>query len=215
MQHGRVLRVAQGARQTVRATVQPAAGYSRLVWLLKRSLWVMIALVMVAVIWVAADNTGDRGARMVFSQNGEAVDLSKNIMEQPHYQGVDSNNQPYTVTARRATQREDETVFLEEVTADMLQNNGQWMALKSNEGIYDDTKKILNLSGKINMFAADGFEFRTEEAQIDLNTGIATGNVHIEGQGAPGTLTADSFSADNNTKVIRFNGSVKMTLYPR
>ena len=64
------------------------------------------------------------------------------------------------------------------------------------------------------MFYDGGYEFRSDYAQVDIKEGAAYGDSPVEGQGPMGTLTADSFNITERGKVIRFNGSVKMTLYP-
>jgi len=169
---------------------------------------------MVAVVvWVASDNTGDKSGRIVFSSVSHKENMQP-VMEKPRYQGVDVHNQPYTIIAERAVQQDANTVTLETLNADMTQQNGKWLALNAASGVLNMQTKQLALAGGVNLFADGGYEFRTDHAHVDIQKGDASGDAHIEGQGPPGTLTADSFSANSHEHVIRFNGSVRMTLYP-
>ncbi|MDX1975627.1 MAG: LPS export ABC transporter periplasmic protein LptC [Rickettsiales bacterium] len=209
----RVVRVARRSKTESRKS-GTVSHYTRIVWALKRFLWALLVLMIVAVIWVASDDGSSKGGRIVFSTGLTSADETQPRMDKPHYQGIDENNQPYTITATQAVQKTANTVVMDDVTADMLQNDGKWIALKSKVGEYNTDERSLVLSGGISLFADGGFEFRTKEAIMHMKTGITEGNSHIEGQGAPGIITADRFTMDNKQHIIRFNGSVRMILYP-
>lgn len=186
--------------------------YTRLVALGKRMLWVLVALMLIVVVWIVSDNTGDNGSRIVFSSISK-MEALQNVMLKPHYQGVDADNQPYTVIADKATQRDKDSVDLENITADMLRGDGKWLALKAKSGQLNTASKQLLLEGDINLFYDGGIEFETSRANIDIGRGAAYGDKPIKGQGPMGTIKAKSFEVSDHGKSIRFNGSVRMKLY--
>lgn len=186
--------------------------YTRFVILGKNFLWVLVALMIVLVVWIASDNTGEGGSRVNFSNIRQSANL-QNIMQKPHYQGVDARNNPYTVTASTATQQDKDTVLLDTLRADMMNKNGAWTALNAGAGVLNTATKILEMSDGVEVFYDGGYQFRTARAHVDIDQGTATGDLPIQGQGPVGTLEAKTFSILDHGNVIHFNDSVRMVLY--
>lgn len=187
--------------------------YTRFVALSKHFLWVVAAAVIALLVWVASDNSGENGTRIIFSNAQKTEKPPQNVMNHPHYQGVDAQNRPYTVIADTATQVDASHVALVAIRADMTMTTGAWLALNAGSGMLNLTAKQLELKDAVDMFYDGGYEFRTDHAHVDIQKGSAYGDAPVEGQGPLGTLKADSFSVENRGQVIRFNGSVRMTLY--
>jgi lipopolysaccharide export system protein LptC len=191
----------------------PAVRYTRRVSFLRIILWMLVTFTISALVWIASDNSSsESGIRVVFSNIPKSENL-QNIMVQPHYQGVDGKNNPYTVMADQAIQLDKENVALEKVRGDMTTGKSAWVAINADKGQINITTKQLELNEHVNMFYEGGYEFRSNHAHIDIQNGSAYGDLPIEGQGPPGTLTADRFEISEHGAVIRFKGSVKMTLY--
>ena len=72
----------------------------------------------------------------------------------------------------------------------------------------------MELDGGVNIFSDEGYEFRTERAEIDIDANTAWGDQPIEGHGPLGILNADTFRLDNATGLLLFEGSVRMIVYP-
>jgi lipopolysaccharide export system protein LptC len=189
--------------------------YTRLVALIKHSLWLLVAGMVGIVVWIASDSS-DNGSRLVFS-NATPKDMNvESTMVKPHYQGLDAKNQPFNVIAEKATQIDKDTVLLENINADMLQSQNSkdtWLALTAKEGKLDTKTKEMLLSGGVALFYEGGYEFRSDHATVDVQKGAASSDAKVEGQGPMGTLTANAFSAEDHGRVIRFNGSVRMKIY--
>lgn len=193
----------------------PVQRYTRFVMFGKRFLWVLVAGLVGLVIWIASDNGGENGTRLVFSSATKNENL-ENIMVSPHYQGLDSHDKPYTVIADTARQIDKDTVVLSNISADMLtsrQSTDTWMALTAKEGTLNTKTKKMKLTGGVSLFYEGGYEFRSDHADVDIQQGTAYGDALVEGQGPLGTLTAKGFSVSDHGEVIRFNGSVRMKLY--
>jgi len=206
-----VMRIMQ-SRVRVTKIVAPVTRYTRFVYLSKVFLWVLVVAVIAIVIWIASGHSGVGPPRMIVSSVPHADNL-QNIMLKPRYQGVDVHNQPYTVVADKAVQKDKDTVTMEVIRADLMRHNGSWLGLNSATGELNTQTKQMLLNGGVSLFADGGYEFRTDHAQVDIQKGSAYGDSHVEGQGPPGTIEADGFSMDNHEHVIHFNGSVKMVLY--
>lgn len=186
--------------------------YTRFVAFSKSFLWILIVAMIALVVWIASDNSGENGARMVFSNISKSEDL-QNVMVKPHYQGVDANNRPYTVLADSATQIDKDNVSLVNIRADMLMGNGNWIAMNSGTGALNLATKQLELKDSVDIFYDGGYEFRTDSAHVDIKQGMAYGDAPVEGQGPLGTLKSNSFKVENRGERIYFNGSVRMKIY--
>lgn len=132
------------------------------------------------------------------------------------FSGFDDKEQPFTVTADMATQRpgEKNRVELQRPKADITLQDGTWLALTAKVGYYDRETELLDLAGAVNLFHDEGFEVRTEKAQVDLRNGVASGDLPVESQGPSGTLTAEGFRVLDKGDTVIFTGQSKMVLYP-
>ena len=191
----------------------PIARYTRFVVFGKHFLWVMTALVVALLVWIATGNSGDSGRRMVFTNMPAQMNILQNVMENPRYQGLTTHGEPYTVLSNKGTQIDDDTIALDVVRAEVAQRDGTWIALNAKNGVLNIKNKHLELTGGVNVFYNNGYELRTDHAFVDIAEGAAYGDSYVEGQGPSGTLQADQFEVLKRGQVIRFSGSVKMKLY--
>ena len=132
------------------------------------------------------------------------------------FSGFDENQQPFTVTADMATQRpgDKDRVELQKPKADITLEDGTWLALTAKVGYYDRQTERLDLEGDVNLFHDQGFEVRTERAEVDLKAGIASGNLPVQSQGPSGILTSEGFRVIDDGETVIFTGKSKMILYP-
>ena len=135
-------------------------------------------------------------------------------MKNPRFESVDSDNQPFTISAVEAVQLDSDTVQLIQMKADIAMNDGAWIALEAKQGALQLGKKRLYLKGDIQILSNDGNEVNTQEAYIDLADGSATGRLPVSGQGTMGSLKADSFTISGEGDVLTFVGNVHLVLYP-
>lgn len=188
------------------------AQYTRYVLLGKNFLWILSAGIITLVIWIASNNNADNGGRMVFTNVPKSAELDS-IMQKPRYQGVDVHNRPYTVEADSALQQDKDTVVLDNVSADMINDNNSWVALKSGSGILNTATKQMELLKGVEVFYEGGYQFRTDHAHVDIAKGTVTGDSNIEGNGVAGTIQSKRFSIEERGNIINFNDSVRMLLY--
>lgn len=128
--------------------------------------------------------------------------------------GVDEERRPYVVTASSATQASTlaREVDLTEPKADMVMNDGAWVALSSATGVYHRDKRTMDLDGDVSIFHDSGAEFHTTRAQVDLATSAAAGDEPIQGQAPAGTIVAEGFRIYDRGAVILFTGKAKVIL---
>jgi lipopolysaccharide export system protein LptC len=197
-----------------RARPRQKKWYSRFVQMMKFILpAVALALVILVIAWPYLQSN-DLSFRLNFAalNAGQTEDPS---MVNPRFLGIDKDNQAYSITAdlaRKLTEK-DADVELEMPKADIALEDGTWLVLTAENGIFKRLKKTLDLTGAVNLFHDSGFEFRTAKAQIDLESGTATGNVAVRGQGPFGDIYAEGFRLTEKGKTILFTGKSKLIIY--
>lgn len=189
--------------------------YSRFVGLMKLMLPLSAtALVAIVITWPYLSGRED-GIPLSFASVG--LGLDENVfMTNARYMGSDDKDQPYTLTAEIITEEEgaNDAIHLTKPQADIMLNDGSWLALTANSGILLRESEQLFLEGQVNFFSDAGYEFRTSRAEINLASKRVHGEEPIEGQGPFGILNADSFRFENQGNTMFFEGRVRMTFYP-
>ena len=151
------------------------------------------------------------------------IDVSRISLDQaeslsmlnPRFDGLDENNRPFSVTADLAMQENGQAdiVDLELPKADMTLVDGTWLAIQAKSGRYFRAAERVELMGDVILFHDQGFEVRTEFAQVDLKSGIAEGDQPVEGQGPTGTLVSEGFRIQDNGERVFFTGKSRMMVY--
>ncbi|MGB1547287.1 MAG: LPS export ABC transporter periplasmic protein LptC [Alphaproteobacteria bacterium] len=169
------------------------------------------ALVVLVAFWPQLrDRTGE--FRLHFtslgSQEAETVQMIN-----PRFLGIDALDRHYTITAGRATQLDDSRVNLENPKGDMTLEDGTWIALSANTGIYHKEQQVLDLAGGVNLYHDSGYEFHTEQASIDFQQGTAAGDTATTGQGPIGHIEAEGFRVFDRGDRVLFTGKARLVLY--
>lgn len=135
----------------------------------------------------------------------------------PRLQGIDSEQRPFHITAdlgsRSKTEGGDEVYDLTNPKADIVLKDGSWIALNADDGVFESQSNILYLTGNVNLFHDQGYEFQTSAAQVNLETSTASGDEPVDGQGPFGILNAEGFRVLESGERIIFTGPARMTVF--
>ena len=150
------------------------------------------------------------------SQNANKVAKFEGMqMKNPRYLGTDSKNQPFVVTANLAHQKnsDDSIVILDDPKADISLEQGGGIFIGAKTGYYHQREQRLTLTGQVDVFEDRGYEFHTQQAQIDLAKSQAFGSDPVEGQALKGSFSAENgFHMDKNTRIMTLIGKSKILL---
>ncbi|OSQ50121.1 LPS export ABC transporter periplasmic protein LptC [Thalassospira alkalitolerans] len=176
------------------------------------------ALMALVVLWPQIEQVQESGFRLGFSATPD--DLMENVaMSNPRFFGVDSNRQPFTVTAMEAVEEPENDerpahMHLDTPQADITLEDGTWIALTADEGFYTETDGLLDLVGTVNLYHDQGFEIHTQQAEIEMDLGNAKGHEPVDGQGPFGTIKSDTgFELEDKGAVIRFLGNARLVIF--
>lgn len=139
------------------------------------------------------------------------------VMNNPRFRGSDNQGQPFVVTAERATQDPEDAkqVTLDRITADITLNDGAWLSLAANSGLFNSDMQLLTLHGDIAVYSDRGYEFHGINAEVDLTTGVIASDDKVWGHAAFGSIQANGMRVYDRGKAIVFINGVKTTLHPR
>lgn len=124
-----------------------------------------------------------------------------------HFDGVDKNNQPYTLTAKEGTEFKEGTLELKKPELVIHLSSGQTVTLTANKAIFHKEQQKIELIDNVVLTHTTGFKFKTEKAWIDMTTSTAFGHDPITGTGPQGHIFAKGgFSLAKNGEKVSFIG---------
>lgn len=175
---------------------------------------VAVGLIALIFLWPQiAEQTADLGMQFfgIDQSTSDAMQLSN-----ARYQGVDAENQPFTVTADgvRQAQVDAEEVLLTKPKADIMLSDQSWAALTAENGRFNRETQQLTLTGDVSFFHDLGYEFRTNSATVDMAKGEAEGPDPVDGQGPFGQVEAEGFKVFDKGARILLTGKSKLLIYP-
>ena len=158
----------------------------------------------------------ERQFSLGFGVSANAREAADPGMLNPRYIGIDDGNMPFSITADLAKSGSGKsgTVELEMPKADVVLEDGTWLVLTAESGVYSRDEKNLALSGAVNLFHDSGYEIRTERATIDLDRGAASGETRVDGHGPFGELRSEGFQLESKGRKIHFTGKSRLVIYP-
>lgn len=188
----------------------------RLVTLLRVTLpLAALLLAALVIVWPKLQNHERSGFKLAPSST-DSKEVEQLTMVKPRFVGLDSKQQPYTVTAFSATQDHPgaDIIRLDHPQADITLDGGAWATVTALSGNYAQKDQILDLKGDINVFHDSGYEFHTEQAELDLAHNTIDGNVPVTGHGPGGTIDAVGFTIIDRGQTVLFHGPAKLVINP-
>lgn len=215
-------------------SVLPNRQYSRFVSTMKLLLPGLAIIVFLSVIIVTSMQNDDETFSV--SIPTESIVSEEEEMAKPEMTGFDEKGRPYNVTA--ATAVKDNTnqniIHMEQVSgwmlmeAETVQTNNDEAAdlfntnslleaadpenqlkISSNAGTLNSESELMDLSGNVVMTIGTQYQIVTEAASINMKNRQARSQKETAVTLDWGTVDADSFEADSDTKTVVFIGNVR------
>jgi len=189
-------------------------GRSRFVATMKYILSGLATLLLVAVVaWPEFSSDEDR---FRIPQAVGPIGTSRPQVLNARVLGVDSKSRPFQITADTSALKNEEGrefYLLEQPKADIVLEDGSWVALTAIDGEYEEDTRFLYLVGNVNVFHDAGHEFSTPKARFNLGDRSASGDDPVEGLGPLGTLQSEGFRIFEGGDRVLFTGKAEMLVY--
>jgi lipopolysaccharide export system protein LptC len=187
--------------------------YSRLLGLAKIVLpGTGLAILAVALLW--QDIMPQAVSGRALPQLGLEA-LRRHEMSAPKFVGADEKNRPYQVEAKsaRLAHAKSDTVILEQPKANITLESGNWVAVTSRDGEFNQKTRIITLTGDVQVFHDANYTFKTERATFDTAKNRAWGDRPVFATGPKGTIESTGFRIEDKGQTIIFVGKTKVLLH--
>ena len=125
--------------------------------------------------------------------------------------GVDRENQPYVVTAKKGYQDKEtaDLVHMEDLTGTFKRKSRQPFELFSKTGLYHSKAKTMDLEGSVRIVEEGRFTATMEKAHVELESKNLVSNVPVVVEMDAGTINANGLQVSNDGNNIKFLNGVK------
>jgi lipopolysaccharide export system protein LptC len=139
------------------------------------------------------------------------------VVQNPRYSGVDSKNQPYTLSAIMARRPGGiHNIYdLDKPQGELTLQSGNWLYGKADYGRYDQDTRKLWLGGNVQLFHDKGYQFTSDETQVDIEGNFAWGEKPVLIQGSFGEIRGQGFRLldDGTTLIVKGPASAILSLH--
>ena len=175
-------------------------------WLLPTGALLLLASIA---LWPEIDRAKD-SARIAFQRM--AGEVGGAHMTDARYHGIDDHGRPYTVTAATAQQDGPDRINLTRPKADITLQDGTWLMVHSQLGVYLQHSGQLDLSEAVTLYRDDGTTMITASASVDMKNGAAASAEPTHAEGPFGTLDSQGFTLTDTGTAVQFAGPAHLVL---
>ena len=144
----------------------------------------------------------------------EKIDGSINqVLVKPIFMGLNKKEQPFKVTASKATRfkEETDTFYLENPIGEILIDNDKYY-LSGNNGVYDKNIQELKINGDVKFNNNLDLKFSTTEVFFDFKKQILFGEKAVSGYRNNTKIDSQGIKILNKENKIIFTGKTKLLL---
>lgn len=154
------------------------------------------------------------------------------------YRGLDGRDRPYMITADEAQQvgppqpgpaqqaetqqggraggtkvaAPDDRINLVRPVADSLGQNGGWIRISAENGVYMQRSQLLDLDRDTTLYRDDGIMMTGPDADLDLRRGIVASRDWVHAEGPFGVLDAQGYLLSQRDGLAQFRGPARLVL---
>jgi lipopolysaccharide export system protein LptC len=192
-----------------------AARHSRLVRVLRVAVPAAVILSMTTIVFISIVNPFRiLATKLPVDMGNLVVDGSKIIMETPHWSGFSSDQRPYDMWAKTATQDRNDPDHVELATlrAKVLMEDQSTVTMDARTGLFDTKSQMLDLRKDVFLQSSTGYEARLTSALVDIANGTVASDEPVDVKLLNGTLRSDRLRVKEKGDVVLFEGNVLMNL---
>jgi lipopolysaccharide export system protein LptC len=187
----------------------PGGRHDKNIWLARRLLPVLIAVLGVAMLFAPLMLRGE--VSFVLAKESVAIAQERMKVIAAVYRGEDSKGQAFTLSAGSAVQSssKDPVVRLKDLSAEINLADGP-AKITAEAGRYDMDKEVVSVDGPVRFATSDGYALDTRDVAVGLKTRqIASGGA-VSGQMPLGRFSAGSLKADLGARTVVLEGRARL-----
>ena len=193
-----------------------AKRHSARVRLMRKAVPALVVAAMAFIVVASVFNPFRILSKLPIDISNLAIQGTRITMESPHLSGFTSDQRPYELWAKSATQdvSDPNNVELHELRAKVQMEDKTGVTMDARNGLFDSKTQLLDLKDDIFLQSTTGYEARLTQASVDLGAGSVTSDEPVAVKLLNGTLDAKSLRITEGGSLVRFDGGVTMVLIP-
>ena len=204
---------AQQLRSRRQHFAAPGGNHDKLIQFLARALPMGVGIVVALMLITPLSPRGE--ISFLLDRNEVAVIQERLRVDNALYRGQDAEGRPFSLTADEAVQRSsaEGVVRMSDIVARLLMAEGP-ARISAEGGQYDIDAERIDVTGQMEMQAADGYWMTARGVSVDLDEKTVTGAGGVEGAIPAGTFSADRMTADLAERTIILSGNARGRMEP-
>lgn len=193
-----------------------AKRHSGRVRLLRKAVPAAVVAAMATIVIASVFNPFRILAKLPIDIGNLAVSGTRITMESPHLAGFTSDQRPYELWAKSATQdvADPNNVELHELRAKVQMEDKTGVTMDARNGLFDSKAQLLDLKDDIFLQSTTGYEARLTQASVDIAAGAVSSDEPVAVKMLNGTLDAKNMRITEGGALVKFDGGVTMVLIP-
>lgn len=193
-----------------------AKRHSARVRIMRRAVPAIVVAAMATIVIASVFNPFRILSKLPIDISKLAVQGTKITMESPHLAGFTSDQRPYELWAKSATQdvSDPNNVELHELRAKVQMEDKTGVTMDARSGLFDSKTQLLDLKDDIFLQSTTGYEARLTQASVDLGAGTVSSDQPVAVKMLNGTLDAKTLRITEGGSLVKFDGGVTMVLIP-
>ncbi|QZD86913.1 LPS export ABC transporter periplasmic protein LptC [Qipengyuania psychrotolerans] len=204
---------AQQLRSRRQHFAQPGGSHDKLVGFLAKALPMGVGVLAALMVITPLSPRGE--ISFLLDRNEVAVIQERLRVDNALYRGTDAEGRPFSLTADEAVQRSsaEGIVRMDDLVARLLMADGP-ARISAQGGQYDIDAERIDVTGTMQMEAADGYWMRASGVSVQLNDKTVTGADGVEGATPAGTFRANRLDADLSARTVTLSGNARLRMEP-
>jgi lipopolysaccharide export system protein LptC len=204
---------AQQLRSRRQHFAQPGGSHDKLVGFLAKALPMGVGVLAALMVITPLSPRGE--ISFLLDRNEVAVIQERLRVDNALYRGTDAEGRPFSLTADEAVQRSsaEGIVRMDDLVARLLMADGP-ARISAQGGQYDIDAERIDVTGTMQMEAADGYWMRASGVSVQLDDKTVTGADGVEGATPAGTFRANRLDADLSARTVTLSGNARLRMEP-
>jgi len=199
----------QGERERKRGWAAPGGGHDKVIRILKLALPALIGVVLAFLAFSPLEEKQE----ISFLLDKNKVDTAEERLKvtAAQYRGQDNEGRPFVLSARSALQASSATQIVEisDMSAQIQLNSGP-ARLRAGRARYNMENDQVDVVGPILFTAADGYQMRTRNVNLDMRARTLQSRGAVEGQMPLGRFSADRLQANLADRTVVLDGRARL-----
>ena len=186
----------------------------------------LIVIALLALIYNFAEFRSTAPPAKTAAKSDKDDESSTNALIDPRFESEDAEGRPFTITADKAFHPGDDNdaqsvsmgitgadeIHLQSPLADIGLEEGTWLAIEADRGIYRRAAEKLALHDNVRIFHDSGYELNTSELYVDIAATTARNDLAVTVTGPKGKIEAEGLRADKKAGTLVFQGPARLEM---